>query len=215
MAADRLGCGLALALLRLSISPTSAATDLPSARAMVTSASQKSFSSETDVRWRAMVSERLLLGRAMLESLALRADHVLGPYQTVEFLLEHMAEPNRLLAQGGAALMRGLGDLARLVVADMRRKRRHQHERLLQMLLDAVPVGLDADDAFLPEAVGDIGEKPDGLQHGVSDHRLEYVRLEMPLASGKGDRRVVAHDLRRHHGHRLALGGVDLARHDR
>src|SRR3972149_8834668 len=187
MAADRLGCGIALALRRLSISPTSAATDLPSARAMVTSASQKSFSSETDVRWRAMVSERLLLGRAMLESLALRADHVLGPYQTVELLLEHMAEPNRLLAQGGAALMRSLGALARLVVADMRRKRRHQHERLLQMLLDALPVGLDADDALLAEAVGDVGEKPDGLQHGVGDHRLGDLEVRTALASGKGD----------------------------
>src|SRR3990172_4795239 len=215
MAADRLGCGLALALLRLSISPTSAATDLPSARAMVTSPSQKSFSSETDVRCRAMVSERLLLGRAMLESLAFWPDHALGPHQAVEFLLEHMAEPYRLLTQGGAALMRGLGDLARLVVADMRRKRRHQHERLLHMLLDALPIRREADDAFLAEAVGDVGEKPDGLQHGVGDHRLEHVEFEMPLASGKGDRRVVAHDLRRHHGHRLALGGVHLARHDR
>src|SRR4030042_4847701 len=183
MAADRLGCGLALALRLLSISPTSAATDLPSARAMVTSPSKKSFSSETDVRCRAMVSERLLLGRAMLESLAFWTDHVLGPHQAVEFLLEHMAEPYRLLTQGGAALMRGLGDLARLVVADMRRQRRHQHERLLQMLLDALPVGLDADDAFLAEAVGDVGEQPDGLQHGIGDHRLEHVEVEMALAS--------------------------------
>src|SRR4030042_6101193 len=99
MAADRLGCRIALALRLLSISPTSAATDLPSARAMVTSASQKSFSSETDVRCRAMVSERLLRGRAMLECLAFRADHVLGPHQAVEILLLHMAEPHRLLAQ--------------------------------------------------------------------------------------------------------------------
>ena len=35
------------------------------------------------------------------------------------------------------------------------------------------------------------------------------------LAAGEGDCRLVAHHLRAHHGHRLGLGRVDLAGHDR
>ena len=52
-------------------------------------------------------------------------------------------------------------------------------------------------------------------QYVVCDDRLEDVELELTLGAGHGHGRVVADDLHAHHRERLALGGVDLARHDR
>ena len=47
------------------------------------------------------------------------------------------------------------------------------------------PGRLDADDAILGEAVGDVAEQPDRLEHAVSEQRLEHVELEMALATGE------------------------------
>src|SRR5690606_41814353 len=44
---------------------------------------------------------------------------------------------------------------------------------------------------------------------------LEHVELEIALAGGKADCRIIAHHLRHHHGHGFRLGRIDLARHDR
>src|SRR5579871_3007246 len=54
--------------------------------------------------------------------------HLLRPDQHVELLRADIAEPERLLAERRAVLVRGLGDLGRLVVADLRRERGHEHE---------------------------------------------------------------------------------------
>ena len=48
----------------------------------------------------------------------------------------------------------------------------------------------------------------------MEDDRLVGIELEISLRSGKGDRVVVSEDLNCHLSHRLALRGVDLARHD-
>ncbi len=69
----------------------------------------------------------------------------------------------------------------------------------------------DAFDAMGLEARSRIRQQPDRLQEGAGDHRLEHVQLEMALARGEADRRLIAMDLRRHHGQRLGLGWVDLA----
>ncbi len=49
----------------------------------------------------------------------------------------------------------------------------------------------------------------------MQDYRLVGVELEIALAAGERDGMVVAEHLHRDHRQRLALGRIDLARHDR
>jgi len=76
-------------------------------------------------------------------------------------------------------------------------------------------IRLDPVDAAIREAPAGVAEQPCRAQHVEDDHRLEHVELEMPVAAGDRDGDVIAHDFRRDHGQGLALGRVDLARHDR
>lgn len=49
----------------------------------------------------------------------------------------------------------------------------------------------------------------------VADHEgLVHIELELAVHAANGGGHVVAHDLRADHGEGLALGRVDLARHD-
>jgi hypothetical protein len=57
-----------------------------------------------------------------------RRDHLLRPHQGVELLVRHIAPAHRLVAQRRAVLVRGLGDLGGVVVADLRRQRGDQHQ---------------------------------------------------------------------------------------
>ena len=111
--------------------------------------------------------------------------------------------------------MRRLGDLRRLVVADVRVERGDQHERLAQLLVDPRAVGLDAGGAVVVEAAAGVGEQPRRLQEAVDDERLVDVQLEVAAGAAEVHRHVVAEHLAADHGHRLALRRVDLARHDR
>ena len=43
---------------------------------------------------------------------------------------------------------------------------------------------------------------------------MNTLSSKVALGGGHAHGHVVAHDLHGHHGHRLALGGVDLAGHD-
>ena len=61
-------------------------------------------------------------------TLVSRADHVLGPHDTVEINLAHISKPQRFLAQRRAVLVGGLGDFGGLVIPNFRSQRRHQHE---------------------------------------------------------------------------------------
>ena len=90
-----------------------------------------------------------------------------------------------------------LRDLRRRVVADERRERRHQHERVAHVARDRLAVRLDADDAVLAEAVAGVGEQIDALEEIVDEHRLEHVELEVPARAGDADADVVAHHVRR------------------
>ena len=60
----------------------------------------------------------------------------------------------------------------------------------------------------------DVRQQPGGLQEVVGAYGHEHVQLEVALGGRHADGHVVAHDLHGHHGHGLALGGVDLAGHD-
>ena len=107
-----------------------------------------------------------------------------------------------------------LGNLGGVVIADLRGKCGHQHQRAAHQIGDVVAARLDADDAIVGEADGGIREQADRLQHRVADDGLVDVELEMALAAGNRGGGVVAHHLGAHHGQRLALGRVHLAGHD-
>ena len=112
-------------------------------------------------------------------------------------------------------MVRVLGDLGGLVVADVAVEGGDLHEVGLQVGLDPLGVGLDAVGAVGVEGDAGVTQELDGLQDAPGHDRLEDVELEVALGSGEADGGVVAEDLRGHHGHGLALGGVDLAGHDR
>nr|GEU28044.1 chaperone protein DnaJ A6, chloroplastic [Tanacetum cinerariifolium] len=132
----------------------------------------------------------------------------------VELFGRHVAERQCRLLQGRAFVLGFLGDGRGLVVADVRRQRGDQHQRALHQLGNAPKVGLDPVDAMLLEAAHAVGQQARALQEVVGDQRLVHIELEVARRATHGDRHVVAEYLAAQHGHRFALGGVDLARHD-
>src|SRR5207244_1685904 len=81
-----------------------------------------------------------------------------------------------------------LCDLARLVVADVRREDRDRDERVSQVLVDHPAVRLDAPGAVLVERDTGVGDELDGLEQVVEHHGLEDVELEVSLRAGEGHR---------------------------
>ena len=77
-----------------------------------------------------------------------------------------------------------------------------------------LPVGLDTHGTAIVEGENGFRQQPGGLEEIVGNHRHEHIQLEVSLTGGDADGGVVAHHLDGHHGHCLALGGVDLAGHD-
>ena len=65
--------------------------------------------------------------------------HVLGADPLLELVLGEVAEGDGLLLERGAVPVRRLGDLGRLVVADVGVERRHQHQGLVQQPADLLP----------------------------------------------------------------------------
>mmetsp|Transcript_22140 Transcript_22140/g.47588 ORF Transcript_22140/g.47588 Transcript_22140/m.47588 type:complete len:209 (-) Transcript_22140:811-1437(-) len=110
--------------------------------------------------------------------------------------------------------MGALGDLARLVVPDVRVERRHQHQRSVKQTVDPFFIGLDAHHASRGEAGGGVTQQPRRVQEARHHDRLEHVQLELSLHPTDAYGRVIPHDLGAHHGQRLALGGIDLPGHD-
>ena len=70
--------------------------------------------------------------------------HRFAPHDSVELFRRDMAGGNSLFPQGGALLVRRLGDGRSLVVADLRHKRGHKHERTLHQLGQALAVRLES-----------------------------------------------------------------------
>ena len=64
-----------------------------------------------------------------------------------------MAEGEGCLFQSGLLLVSLLGDLGSLVVADMGIESRHKHQRVPDITVDHIPVGLDSRDAMNREGV--------------------------------------------------------------
>ena len=84
----------------------------------------------------------------------------------------------------------------------------------MQQRRDALLVRLDPLDQVLLKAAHPVAQDPHAVQQVADQHGLEDVELELAVHARDRHRRVVAHDLRAHHGDGLALRGVDLPRHD-
>jgi hypothetical protein len=140
--------------------------------------------------------------------------HFFRAHGGVELFAGKITELDRGGPERGVFLVGGLRDFGRLVVADFLVQRRDEHERVVEEMVDAFAVRLDADDAMLHERTASVAQQPDRVQVIEDHYRLEDVELEVALRAGEADGRVVAHHLHGDHCHGLALGGVDLARHD-
>jgi hypothetical protein len=142
------------------------------------------------------------------------AQHVLRDNPFVVLLGGHEARLESGLLEGGALLVRGLGDVSSLVVADVGVEGGDQHERLVQDLLDLVSVGNHTFNTVQVEGLAGVAEESNAVQDVLDDQGLEDVQLEVTVAASDGHGSVVAHNLSADHGDGLALGGVDLAGHD-
>ena len=64
------------------------------------------------------------------------------------------------------------------------------------------------------EAPHAIGQQSGAVQHVPDYNGFEHVELKVSLGPGEGDSNVIPKDLGADHGEGLALGRIDLARHD-
>jgi hypothetical protein len=85
----------------------------------------------------------------------------------------------------------------------------------LEVGRDPVTVGREPHDAVRRERAARVGQQPNRLEHRVRHDGLNTLSWKLPCVPANPTRRVVAEDPRDHHRHRLGLGRVDLARHDR
>src|SRR5207248_1111185 len=79
------------------------------------------------------------------------------PDPLIELLGSDESELECSFLQRGSFLVRRLGDLRRLVVADVRIERGDQHQRLAHQLPDPLAVGLDSHGAVVVEAPAAVG----------------------------------------------------------
>src|SRR5687767_14795791 len=94
--------------------------------------------------------------------------HLLGSHPCVELVACHETELDRDFSQRLTLLVRSLRDLGGIVVADVRIQSGDEHQRIVEILLDAHAVRLDANDAVLAQAVGSVGQEANALQEVVN-----------------------------------------------
>src|SRR2546423_1255394 len=87
-----------------------------------------------------------------------RVCHLFGTDVLVELLAGEEAEFDCGLAQADALAVRVLGDLGGVVVADVGVERRDEHERVVEVLVNARAVEFDAFDAEFDEAAAGVLE---------------------------------------------------------
>ena len=143
------------------------------------------------------------------------ANHRFGANDSIELRVGDVTAADGFFAQRRAVLVRGLGDLGGIIIADLRRQRRYQHQRAVERRLDVVFPCLDSDNAIIGKGDCGVGQELYRLQEVVGHQRIVDVELEMALAAGKGERCVVAEHLDADLRQGFALGRVDLTRHDR
>src|SRR6516165_1802095 len=92
-----------------------------------------------------------------------RLDHFFRIYDAIEFRLRDEAQLQRGFLQREIVVHGVVGDLRGLVVADDGRKRRHQHERALDVFVDLLNVGLGTLDQELAEVHAAVAHEVDGV----------------------------------------------------
>lgn len=107
-----------------------------------------------------------------------------------------------------------LGDSSGLVVTDVGVEGSHQHEALIENLLDVVSVRFKAGNTVHVETLTGVSHKADRLKYVLDNQGLEDVELKVAVHSSDGDCGVVSHDLSADHSDGFALSGVNFARHD-
>src|SRR6267378_4654450 len=103
--------------------------------------------------------------------------HVLGADEGVEFFGGDVAEIEGGFAEADVGLVGGFGDLGGLVVADFGGEGRDEHERIADVVVDLLAIGLDAVDAVFDKAVAGVGEEFHGVQIIENHDGLENVEL--------------------------------------
>jgi hypothetical protein len=101
--------------------------------------------------------------------------HVLGLDEGVEFFGGDVAEFEGGFAEANVGVVGGFGDLGGLVVADFGGQGGDEHEGVVDVVIDLLAIGFDADDAVLDKAVAGVGEKFDGVEIIENHHRLENI----------------------------------------
>lgn len=107
-----------------------------------------------------------------------------------------------------------LGNLGRIVVANMRIESCHKHERLMEQFVDSLTIGLDSNDAVTGEGLTGITNESHGLEDITNNHWFKDVQFEMAVAPTDTHGHLVPHHLSSDHCECLTLRGVDLPWHD-
>ena len=100
-------------------------------------------------------------------------DHEFRLHQGVEVVLRHVAKSERFFTERRSIVVGRFRDVRRLVITDLRRECRHQHEGAFKQILDALLIRNDAGDAIVGETPGRVGDQPDRLKKIANDDRLK------------------------------------------
>src|SRR5580658_2320013 len=126
--------------------------------------------------------------------------HVLRPDPFVELLRGQEARLQRRFPKSEILAVGFERNLRSFLVANVRIERRHQHQRVVEVLADALFIRLDAFGATIIKGTGTLCQKLNRLQNVVQDYRLVDIELEVSLRAGEGHGVIVAEHLNRHHG---------------
>src|ERR1700744_451635 len=98
--------------------------------------------------------------------------HFAWLYQMVKFRCRDQSETHGFFFQRRATAVRLFCDLGGIIVTDLRRKRRHQHQRALHKFPDALFIGSYSRNAMLRKRTRDVGKQLDGTHHAVCEYRF-------------------------------------------
>lgn len=86
-----------------------------------------------------------------------------------------------------------------LIIANMRVQRSDQHQRILDIVLQFILIGLDADQAVEGKGATTISQNLHRVQYIPYDQRLIDIQLKMSIHASKGNSHIVAHHLAADH----------------
>ena len=144
-----------------------------------------------------------------------RVRHRLRPHRLVKFLLRQIAELQRRFTQAQVARDALCARSARTCHIRSSDSARSPASENSSHSDRCAPGRSPCPPRSAPKRTARVGQQPHRVQKVVDHHGLENIQLKISLGTGKADRRVVAEDLHRDHGHRLGLRRIHFARHDR